>query len=366
MENRLITEGRLLSLSGKNLFWLLTIGVIFGDLCLDFFHRDSKFFLSLSFPLIISAVLTMVLGTKVVPFLAKIKAGQVIREDGPKSHLSKAGTPTMGGIFFIPVAVFTALILSKFNADVVAVCLVTLGYSLIGGLDDWQILSRKSNKGITPKMKLILQIVLAVIFCLWMMWGRETSVLTSINLPWGLILPLGFLFAPFAAFVMVAESNATNITDGVDGLMGGLGAIAFLGMAAITASTSPELATFCVCISGGCLGFLAFNRNPARVFMGNTGSLALGGALASIALLTNNIWELFIISGILFVETLSVMLQVGYYKATKGPDGIGKRLFKMAPFHHHLELSGWKETQVVGVFYLINLLLVVICLVSRF
>jgi phospho-N-acetylmuramoyl-pentapeptide-transferase len=162
-------------------------------------------------------------------------------------------------------------------------------------------------------------------------------------------------------FVFAAESNATNLTDGVDGLAAGTGAIALLGLGALVAPTSLPLMLFCACLSGSFLGFLIHNRNPARVFMGDTGSLALGGALAAVGLLTDRLWILFIISGIFFVESLSVIAQVSYYKATKGPDGVGKRLFKMAPIHHHLELTGWSETQVVGVFYLINSLLVLLC-----
>jgi phospho-N-acetylmuramoyl-pentapeptide-transferase len=148
-------------------------------------------------------------------------------------------------------------------------------------------------------------------------------------------------------------------------LAAGTGAIAFLGLAAILGLDSPELAIFCACLSGGCLGFLVHNRNPAKVFMGDTGSLALGGALAAVGLSSDNLWSLFLISGVFFVESLSVIAQVGYYKATKGADGKGKRLLKMAPIHHHFELSGWSETQVVGIFYLVNILLVAIAYLSK-
>jgi phospho-N-acetylmuramoyl-pentapeptide-transferase len=202
-------------------------------------------------------------------------------------------------------------------------------------------------------MKLILQITIAVIFCLWMV-ATQPSNLTNIALPGSLILPLGLFFWLLAGFVMVAESNATNLTDGVDGLAAGTGALAFLGLGALVAASSPGLMIFCACMSGGCLGFVVHNRNPAKVFMGDTGSLALGGSLAAVGILSGNLWGLFILSGIFFVESLSVIAQVSYYKATKGPDGKGKRLLKMAPLHHHLELSGWAETQIVGIFYLIN------------
>ncbi len=349
-------------LTGRNLFLLLGLGQGIVAIGLDVAAgRLLNSPASLFMPLAICAVVAAGLGYLVVPLLQQLKAGQIIREDGPQAHLKKAGTPTMGGVFFVPAGVAVALLWSRFNSDVVAVSALTLAYGFIGWIDDWQILRRKSNKGISPRMKLALQVGFATLFCLWLMF-REPGISTSIALPFGWVLPLGLLFWPLAGFVLVAESNATNITDGVDGLMGGLGAIALLGLGASVASTSPELMIFCACISGSCLGFLAHNRNPARVFMGDTGALALGGALAAVALLTNSLWILLIISGIFFIETLSVIAQVGYYKATKGPDGIGKRLLRMAPLHHHLELSGWLETQVVGIFYLTNAVLVLLIL----
>ncbi|GAC1495935.1 MAG: phospho-N-acetylmuramoyl-pentapeptide-transferase [Chamaesiphon sp.] len=317
---------------------------------------------SLTLPLWVCTLLTAILGYWAVPLLQSLKAGQVIREDGPQAHLQKAGTPTMGGVFFVPVGVGVALLWSGFASDVVAVSLMTVAYAAIGWVDDWQILSKKSNKGISPRMKLALQIAFAAMFCLWLYWTQSASI-TTIALPLGLAIPLGLLFWPLAGFVLVAESNATNLTDGVDGLAAGTGAIALLGLGAIVAPTSTNLMIFCACMSGSCLGYLVHNRNPARVFMGDTGSLALGGALGAVGLLTNNLWALFILSGIFFVESLSVIAQVLYYKATKGPDGIGKRLFKMAPIHHHLELTGWSETQVVGMFYLINGLLALLCFI---
>jgi len=348
-------------LSGTSLLVLLGVVLSLAVLIFDWTaNRLPWQAISLTLPLWVCALATAGLGYWVVPLLQRLKTGQVIREDGPQSHLKKAGTPTMGGVFFVPVAVAAALVLSGFAAPVVAVCTLTLGYAAIGWLDDWQILRRKSNKGISPWMKLALQIGFGALFCLWLAWSQSDSI-TTIALPFGFALPLGLLFWPLAAFVLVAESNATNLTDGVDGLAAGTAAIALLGLGALVAPTSPELMIFCACISGSCLGFLIHNRNPARVFMGDTGSLAIGGALAAVALLTNSLWALFILSGIFFVETLSVMAQVSYYKATKGPDGIGKRLFKMAPLHHHLELSGWSELQVVAVFYTVNAILALLC-----
>ena len=348
------------SFSGTSLLILLSVVLSVGALIIDWTaNRLPWQAISLTMPLWLSALVTAGLGYWAVPLLQELKTGQVIREDGPQTHLKKAGTPTMGGVFFVPVAVTIAEVWSgaagAHLAPVTAVCALTLGYALIGWLDDWQILRHKSNKGISPWMKLALQIGFGVLFCLWLVWNQSSSI-TTITLPF-IALPLGLLFWPFATFVLVAESNATNLTDGVDGLAAGIAAIALLGLGVLVAPTSVGLMIFCACMSGSCLGFLVHNRNPARVFMGDTGSLALGGALASVALLTNTLWALFVISGVFFVETLSVMAQVWYYKATKGPDGIGKRLFKMAPLHHHLELSGWSETQVVAAFYGISLIL---------
>ncbi|MGB3532094.1 MAG: phospho-N-acetylmuramoyl-pentapeptide-transferase [Microcoleaceae cyanobacterium] len=354
-----------LKLSGRTLFWLLSLGlslfaIIWDGATQNFLDLRASLFL----PFGVCTLLGSALGYWIIPVLSRIKAGQFIREDGPQAHLRKAGTPTMGGIFFIPVGVAIALVWSNLTPTVVAVSLLTLAYGLIGWLDDWQILRRKSNKGISPRVKLLLQVGFAVLFCGWLAM-TQSATLTTVALPLGIALPLGLLFWPLAAFVLVAESNATNLTDGVDGLMGGLGAIAFLGLGASLAMTHPELMIFCACMSGCCLGFVSHNRNPAKVFMGDTGALALGGGLAATALLSNSLWILLMIGGIFLIETLSVIAQVSYYKATKGPDGVGKRLLRMAPLHHHLELSGWSETQVVGLFYLINALLVSLALLGR-
>jgi phospho-N-acetylmuramoyl-pentapeptide-transferase len=349
--------------SGKSLLvflaGLLALGaVIFDGTAGRLLERQ----VLISLPLIACTIICVGLGYLVVPILRKLKAGQTIREDGPQSHLKKSGTPTMGGIFFVPVAAIVAVIWSGFETKVLAVAAVTLAFGIVGWLDDWQILRQKSNQGISPRMKLTLQIGAAIAFCLWMLLTQPAS-LTNISLPSQIILSLGWLFWPLAVFIFAAESNATNLTDGVDGLAGGTGAIAALGLAILIAPSSPDLAIFSACLAGSCLGFVWHNRNPAQVFMGDTGSLALGGALAAVGLLSGNLWSLFVISGIFFVESLSVIAQVSYYKATKGPDGKGKRLLKMAPIHHHLELSGWSETQIVGAFYLINAGLVVLCLI---
>ncbi len=360
----LATE-KLIPPSGKTLLIFLTCILTLGAIAWEYTHPEAQFGL-LVLPLLGCTAISALLGTGIVPVLNRLKTGQIIQEDGPQTHLKKAGTPTMGGIFFVPVAVLISLVgaslnpeIAKISPELAAVCLVTLGYGLIGWIDDWQVLRRQSNKGISPKMKLTFQVLFGTLFSLWLFW-HESSSITNVSLPGGIDLSLGWLFLPLAIFVLTAESNATNLTDGVDGLAAGTGAIALLGLGAIVSLNNPDLGLFCACLSGGCLGFLVHNRNPATVFMGDTGSLALGGALAAVGLSSGNLWALFVVSGIFFVESVSVIAQVSYYKATKGADGKGKRLFKMAPIHHHFELSGWGETQVVGMFYLVNLILVAI------
>lgn len=356
-------------LSGTKLSAILATCLVTSAIGLDIAsERFSWGVDNITLPLAAGAGLSALAGYVVLPILRQLKAAQFIREDGPRAHLKKAGTPTMGGIFFIPAAVLVALIWTGFSVPVVAVSLLTVAYAGIGWLDDWQVMRRRSNKGISPKMKLALQISFAIAFCVWAtsagaLTGAEEAIdITSVALPFGLALPLGFLFWPLAGFVLVAESNATNLTDGVDGLMGGAGAIALFGLGVLIAPTHPDLMVFCAALSGACLGFLVHNRNPAKIFMGDTGSLALGGALAAVGILSGNLFGLLIVTLLFFAETLSVILQVGYYKATKGPDGKGKRLFKMAPLHHHFELSGWSELQVVSVFYVISALLVTLAI----
>ena len=366
MDVKPFSPAKLIDPSGKILLIALSCVAIVGAIALEYVSSLGQF--ELLFPLLTGTLISALSGIAVIPILNRLKTGQIVREDGPQAHLKKSGTPTMGGIFFVPVAIILSLVWANFKREIspelIAVCLVTFGYGLIGWIDDWQVLRRKSNKGISPKMKLLLQILCGTLFAGWLLWYKSFAI-TTVHLPGGLNLALGWLFLPLAIFVLTAESNATNLTDGVDGLAAGTGAIAFLGLAAILGFGDRELAIFCACFSGGCLGFLIHNRNPASVFMGDTGSLALGGALAAVGLSSGNLWALFLVSGIFFVESLSVIAQVGYYKATKGADGKGKRLFKMAPIHHHFELSGWGETQIVGVFYLVNILLIAIAYLFR-
>ena len=215
--NKLILN-KSVKLSGQNMLWGLGLGLSISAIALDSMSDRLLSSASVFLPLAICAIVTAALGYWTIPILRQLKAGQIIREDGPQAHLQKAGTPTMGGVFFVPVAVAIALLLSKFNPNVIAICTLTAAYSFIGWLDDWQILRRKSNKGISAKIKLALQIAFAALFCIWLAWSQPVTI-TNLALPFGLILPLGLLFWPLAIFAQVAESNATNLTDGVDGLI---------------------------------------------------------------------------------------------------------------------------------------------------
>jgi phospho-N-acetylmuramoyl-pentapeptide-transferase len=361
-------EGKSASVRGFNptgTVLLIGLGTVLTGALLGLDWQQSKSLMtSLLLPFLVSTALVAAIGFQAIPMLKQLKMGQFIREDGPQAHLKKAGTPTMGGVFVVPVGAILGIVWSQFNPDAIAVAVTSLGYLAIGGVDDWKSLSNRKNEGLTPKGKLALQAAIAIAFCGWAFYSRGNAI-TNVHLPLGVVLPLGLFFWGVAVFGLLAESNATNLTDGVDGLAGGTGAIALAGLAAIIAPKEPSLAILCICLSGSYLGFVVHNRNKAKVFMGDTGSLALGGALAAVGILTENLWVLFVISGIFAIEALSVTLQVGYYKATKDADGKGKRLFKMAPIHHHLELSGWTETQVVGMFYAIELLLVSLAWVSR-
>lgn len=350
-------------MSGQGLLWLVSIGLMLIGLGLDNAAGRLWQVQSLLVPLGLAWLGSAIAGALALPLLRALKTGQFIREEGPQAHFKKAGTPTMGGIFFIPIGVAVAISCTGFSSLTLVAGLLTLAYGFIGWLDDWQVLRRKSNKGIAPRTKLALQIAVSVTFCLGVL-ATQPADLTTVALPWGIALPLGILFWPVAGFVLVAESNATNLTDGLDGLMGGTGAIAFLGLGALVGSSHPDLMVFCAAMAGACLGFLLYNRNPAKVFMGDTGSLALGGGLAAVGILSGNLFGLLIVTLLFFAETVSVIIQVSYYKATKGPDGVGKRFFRMAPLHHHFELSGWSELQVVGAFYGVTALLVAIAIMT--
>jgi len=321
----------------------------------------------LTLPLVVSALVSAGVAAWGVPRLRGLKMGQVIREEGPQAHHSKAGTPTMGGLLVVPVAVIVGGLTSAGDPRLLAVGAVTLAYLAIGAFDDWRSLTRRTNTGLTPRGKLLLQAAAAVLFLAWAAWGGWLGAQPGdLGLPFGWVLPLGLLIWPLGLFVFLAESNATNLTDGLDGLAAGCGAVVFSGMALQLMlrgnGGDPSLAAFCAAMAGCWLGFLSQNRHPARVFMGDTGSLAMGAALTAVALLSNSLWPLLLMGGVFLAESLSVILQVWVFKATKGADGQGRRIFRMAPLHHHFELGGMPEQGVVVAFWGVSVALVALAL----
>ncbi|GIN74375.1 phospho-N-acetylmuramoyl-pentapeptide-transferase [Bacillus sp. J14TS2] len=309
------------------------------------------------FSLLISFLITVLLSPIFIPFLRRLKFGQSIREEGPKSHQKKSGTPTMGGILIVLSTLITTLImLWKFSQpswEIYLLLFVTLGYGLLGFLDDFIKIAFKRNLGLTSLQKLIGQIVIAIIFYIVL---RTNEISTAITIPMtDFSIDLGWFYAVFIVFWLVGFSNAVNLTDGLDGLLSGTAAIAFGAFAIVAWSQSQfDVSIFSVTIVGAVLGFLVFNAHPAKVFMGDTGSLALGGAIAAISILLKAEIILLVIGAIFVIETLSVILQVASFKTT------GKRIFKMSPLHHHYELSGWSEWRVVVTFWVVGLLCAVL------
>ena len=319
----------------------------------------------LSLPLVVACLVSAGLGRWGYPKLRALKLGQVIREEGPQAHLSKAGTPTMGGLLAVPVGVIVGGLVSPGDGRLLAVGLITLATMAIGAVDDWRSLTKRHNTGLSPRGKLLLQALSAVLFLAWAAWDQQIG--GDVALPLGWVLPLGLLIWPLGLFVFLAESNATNLTDGLDGLAAGCGAIVFSGLGLQLMlrghEGDPALAGFCAAMAGTWLGFLLWNRHPARMFMGDTGSLAMGAALAAVSVLSNSLWPLLVMGGVFLAESLSVIVQVWVFKATKGPDGVGRRVLRMAPLHHHFELGGASEQQVVLGLWAASLLLVLVGLV---
>ena len=304
----------------------------------------------------VAFIFSLFIGPAVIKWLKYLKFGQSIRKEGPESHQKKAGIPTMGGILILLSLTCTVLLFLSKQHLALACLLVTVGYGLIGFLDDMIIVVKKRNLGLTAKQKLFGQIVIAGLFAYYIWQHPEIS--KQILIPgFNYTLDLGYLYIPFVILVMIGTSNAVNLTDGLDGLASGTVIICLLAFLVITLTLkSFALAGFICAVLGSCLGFLWFNCHPAEVFMGDTGSLALGGACAGIAVLTGTELLLFIIGGIFVMETVSVILQVSSFKLT------GKRIFRMSPIHHHFELLGWKETKVVYRFYLLAVLFALIVL----
>lgn len=298
-----------------------------------------------------SFILTALLVPLFIPLLKRLKFGQSIRVEGPKSHQKKSGTPTMGGLTFLLSTLVISTVALFFVEDtgpIILLMLVTLGFGLIGFIDDYIIVVKKNNQGLTSLQKLLGQIGVAIIFYVLATQLNLLNIATTIELPFtNVSLPLGLFYIGFIVFWQVGFSNAVNLTDGLDGLATGLSIIAFSCYAWLSYYyNAPETGLFIIILIGSLLGFLLFNKYPAKVFMGDTGSLALGGIIATVSIMLNLEVTLLFIGLMFVVETLSVMLQVASFKLT------GKRIFKMSPLHHHFELSGWSEWKIVTVFWL--------------
>lgn len=316
-----------------------------------------SFNLSVLMPVIISFLVSVVLCPIIIPFLRKMKFGQTERDDGPESHLKKSGTPTMGGLVILASILITSLVYIGRYKDIIPVLFMTLGFGIIGFLDDYIKVVMKRSLGLTPMQKMALQFVVTGIFVFY--YFHVANMAPTIRIPFvegaGFTMP-GWLFVIFVFIVVLGTVNGVNFTDGLDGLASGVTAIVatFFTLAALMLNSNMTPITGAVV--GSLLGFLLFNTYPARVFMGDTGSLALGGFVSSIALMLHIPLFIVIVGLIYLMEVLSVIIQVGYFKLTHG-----KRIFKMAPIHHHFELCGYSETQVVAAFSVATALL---CLVG--
>lgn len=289
---------------------------------------------------------SLILGKAIIPILKRMKFGQSIRELGPQSHLVKSGTPTMGGFIFLAGLMCTLALFLNFSVGTGIFLIATLGLGLVGFLDDYLIILRKKNLGLTAKQKIFGQLIVAVIVTVLcsLYFG------TSMRIPFTEIMfDLGWFYYPFMTIFLLAIANGVNLTDGVDGLCG---TVTFFNMSFYTVALvllgMTDLALAAVALAGGLVGYVYYNKYPAKVFMGDLGSLALGGAIGSLAMMSGLVFFVPIVGIIYVIETLSVMIQVTYFKKTK------KRIFKMAPYHHHLELSGYKENKIVLIFSFIT------------
>lgn len=310
-------------------------------------------------PVLISFVLSLVLGPIVIPFLRKLKMGQTEREEGVQSHLKKAGTPTMGGVIILAGVVVTSLFYVKDYPKIIPVLFMTLAFGLIGFLDDYLKVVMKRSDGLYPKQKMALQIVVTAIFAFYIVKVAHIPLTMLLPFSGGKYLNLGWLAIPVLFIAVIGTVNGTNFTDGLDGLASSVTVLVATFFTVVAIGTKSGIEPITCAVVGALLGFLLFNVYPASVFMGDTGSLALGGFVASAAYMMQMPLFIIIVGLIYVIEVASVMIQVTYFKATHG-----KRFFKMAPIHHHFELCGWSETRVVAVFSIVTALLCLIALVG--
>lgn len=299
-------------------------------------------------------LLSLMIGPLFIPVLRRLKFGQQIREEGPQGHKKKAGTPTMGGTIILLALVMTIWKFADKTIELYLIIFATLGYGLIGFLDDYIKIAMRRLLGLTARQKLFGQLLIAGILYYFLIINGFSTAIAVPGTNWE--LQLGIFYLPFILLLLLSVSNAVNLTDGLDGLLAGTAAVAFGAYAiiALLIGNQPETVIFAAAMIGALLGFLIFNAHPARVFMGDTGSLAIGGALGALAIITKTELLLIVIGGVFVIETLSVIIQVISFQMR------GKRIFRMSPLHHHFELSGWSEWRVVVTFWLASILLAVL------
>ncbi len=314
----------------------------------------------LTYTAIIAFLIVVILGPIFIPMLAKFKFGQTVRDDGPQTHLQKNGTPTMGGVIMIIAILITGLTRAKIDKDLLVGLICITGFGFVGFLDDFIKIKMKRSLGLKAYQKIVLQFALAL-FVAYYQYSASPSA-TQMMVPFtDYVINLGPLYVPIMMFIIIGTVNAVNLTDGLDGLASGVTLIvsAFFMILATTIGNS-DVAILAAATGGACLGFLGFNSYPAKVFMGDTGSMALGGAVVAFAVLTNSVLLIPIVGGIYFAEAISVIIQVLSFKLT------GKRVFKMAPIHHHFEQCGWPETRVVFIFWITTVVLAWIGIIAVF
>ena len=305
---------------------------------------------------LVSFALSVIMGPVVIPMLRRLKMGQTEREEGVQSHLLKAGTPTMGGVIIIASIMITSLLFVRDYPKIIPVLFVTVGFGLVGFLDDYLKVVLKRSDGLMPKQKMALQIVITAIFAYYMV--NVAGVSLEMLLPFSGVkyLDIGWIAIPLLFVAVIGTVNGVNFTDGLDGLASSVTVIVATFFSVVAIGTQSGIAPITCAVAGALLGFLLFNVYPASVFMGDTGSLALGGFVASTAYMLQMPLFIILVGAIYLIEVLSVMIQVTYFKKTGG-----KRFFKMAPIHHHFELCGWSETRIVAVFSIITAIL---CLIA--
>ena len=310
-------------------------------------------------PVLIAFVISLVLGPVVIPFLRRLKMGQTERVEGVQSHLKKAGTPTMGGIIILAAVVITSLFYVKDYPKIIPVLFLTLGFGLIGFLDDYLKVVLKRSDGLLPWQKMALQIVVTAVFAFYLVNYSNVSLTMKIPFWSGHYLNLGWFAVPVLFFAVIGTVNGVNFTDGLDGLASSVTLIVAVFFTVVSLGMNSGVEPITCAVVGSLMGFLLFNVYPAKVFMGDTGSLALGGFVAGVAYAMQMPLFIILVGLIYLIEVLSVMIQVSYFKATHG-----KRIFKMAPIHHHFELCGWSETRVVAVFSVVTAIMCLIALLA--